>query len=48
MAGHYFHHSTSSLEPFSPRWLYRPEGWRARLAQKLGQVVSPFPWVSLR
>jgi ubiquinone/menaquinone biosynthesis C-methylase UbiE len=48
MAGHYFHHAAASLDPFSPRWLYRPESWQARLARRLGQPVSPFPWVCLR
>lgn len=48
MAGHYFHHLTASLEPFSPRWLYRPQSLRARLARRLGQACPPFPWVCLR
>jgi SAM-dependent methyltransferase len=47
MAAYYFHHSISSLDPFSRRWLYRPEGWQARLARRLGQPVSPFPWICL-
>jgi SAM-dependent methyltransferase len=48
MAAHYFHHPISSLEPFSPRWLYHPESWRARLGRRRGQAVPPFPWVCLR
>ena len=48
MTEHYFHHLASALDGFLPRWLYRPDGLRARLAQQLGKVVSPFPWISLR
>ena len=48
MAGHYFHHPVSSLDPFSPHWLYRPDSLMARLAHRFGQAVSPFPWICLR
>lgn len=48
MAGYYFHHPVSRLDGFSPRWLRRPGGLRARLFRALGRVVSPFPWVILR
>jgi SAM-dependent methyltransferase len=47
MAGHYFHHLASTLDSFSPRWLYRPDGLSARLARRLGLNVSPFPWICL-
>jgi SAM-dependent methyltransferase len=48
MAGHYFHHPVSALEPFSAHWLYRPDSLKARLARRFGEAVSPFPWVCLR
>jgi ubiquinone/menaquinone biosynthesis C-methylase UbiE len=48
MTEHYFHHSISSLDEFSPRWLYRPKNLFARLARRFGQANSPFPWICLR
>lgn len=48
MTGHYFHHSTQALAPFSPRWLYRPGGFLPRLHRAFGRPDSPFPWVRLR
>ena len=48
MADHYHHHSISALDTFAPDWLYRPNGWRYRLKQRLGGNISPFPWVVLR
>ena len=48
MAEHYFHHAWTALEPFSPKFLYRPDSVRARLKRQLGGGASPFPWVCLR
>jgi SAM-dependent methyltransferase len=47
MADHYFHHTVSSLQQFSPHWLYRPHGLQARISRYLGHVNSPFPWLSI-
>lgn len=47
MAEHYFHHPVTALDQHSPRWLYRPENFRARLANRFGKAVSPFPWIVL-
>ena len=44
MAGHYFHHTLSSLQPFSPRWLYRPNDWQNRFRRRLGWILPPFAW----
>jgi ubiquinone/menaquinone biosynthesis C-methylase UbiE len=48
MAGYYHHHPISTLEAFSPRWLYRPNTRLTRLKRRLGQLASPFPWICLR
>jgi hypothetical protein len=48
MADYYFHHPVSALTEFSPRWLYRPQGWQIRLARRFGRSVSPFPWICIR
>ncbi|NJN44701.1 MAG: hypothetical protein HC806_08275 [Anaerolineae bacterium] len=48
MAAHYHHHTVSDLQPFSPIWLYNPNHWVNRVKQRLGLVVSPFPWVVIR
>ena len=47
MAGHYFHHPVTALDPYSPRWYYRPENFRVRLTHRFGKAVSPFPWIVL-
>jgi SAM-dependent methyltransferase len=44
MALCYFHHTFSSLHPFSPRWLYRPRDWQVRFWRRLGRVMPPFAW----
>ena len=44
MAGCYFHHTFSALQPFSPRWLYRPHDWQTRLRRRLGWSLPPFAW----
>lgn len=48
MAAYYHHHTAAAPEPFSPRWLYRPEALSARLARRFGRAAPPFPWVILR
>jgi len=48
MAGLYFHHTVSSLLPFSPRWLYRPPDWQNRFRRRFGQITSPFAWFCIR
>ncbi len=48
MAGYYFHHTASSLDPFSPRWLYRPRDWQTRHWWRLGWIRSPFAWFCIR
>jgi len=48
MAGYYFHHTLSSLHPFSPRWLYRPRDWQTRLGRRLGWIMPPFAWFCIR
>lgn len=48
MAALYHHHTTASLDPFSPDYLYRPGGIRNRLSRQAGSSPSPFPWVRLR
>ena len=42
MVGHYFHHTVSSLHPFSPRWLYRPRDWQIRYVAAFGVDHSAF------
>ena len=44
MASYYFHHTVSSLHPFSPRWLYRPRDWQTRYWRRLGWIMPPFAW----
>ncbi len=47
MSARYFHHTFEELEPFSPRWLYRPSTAGGRLAGLLGKTDSPFPWLCI-
>ncbi|HTP00991.1 MAG TPA: class I SAM-dependent methyltransferase, partial [Anaerolineales bacterium] len=47
MADHYHHHLLNDVQPFSPRWHYRPAGNATRLTRILGRVDSPFPWFSI-
>jgi SAM-dependent methyltransferase len=48
MADYYFHHTVSSLHPFSPHWLYRPRDWQTRFRRRLGQIMPPFAWFCIR
>ena len=47
MAAYYFHHPASALGAFEYRWLYQPDQWIVRLRRRIGQSVSPFPWVAI-
>ncbi len=47
MARHYHHHTYEELEKYSPRWLYRPHSFDARMDRVLGRPSSPFPWFCL-
>ncbi len=47
MARHYHHHTYEELEKYSPRWLYRPQSFEARIDRVLGRPSSPFAWLCI-